>query len=91
MYGELKLGYILQIATNSQFVLTYDIFLNLTATRTLIPFLNNIKNNYFDLPQYIVAGAGYGSDYNNVLDLYSRTPLITYSMYLKEQTKKYKK
>lgn len=50
MYGELKLGYILQIATNSQFVLTYDIFLNLTATRTLIPFLNNIKNNYFDLP-----------------------------------------
>ncbi|PNZ03422.1 IS5/IS1182 family transposase [Staphylococcus kloosii] len=92
MNGQLKPGYNLQIATNSQFVLSYDIFPNPTDTRTLIPFLNNIKNNYFDLPEYIVADAGYGSEenYKNVLDSFNRTPLITYTMYLKEQTKLYK-
>ncbi|MBF7022747.1 transposase [Staphylococcus kloosii] len=80
------------MATNSQFVLSYVIFSNPTDTRILIPFLNNIKNNYFDLPEYIVADAGYGSEqnYKNVLDLFNRTPLLTYSMYLKEQTKQYK-
>ncbi|WP_353462739.1 IS1182 family transposase [Mammaliicoccus sciuri] len=92
MNGQLKPGYNLQIATNSQFVLSYDIFPNPTDTRTLIPFLNNIKNNYFNLPEYIVADAGYGSEenYKNIIDSFNRTPLITYSMYLKEQTKKYK-
>ncbi|AVQ36902.1 IS1272 transposase [Staphylococcus kloosii] len=62
---------------------------NSTDTRTLIPFLNNITNNYFDLPEYIVADANYGSEenYKNVLDSFNRTPLITYSMYLKEQAK----
>lgn len=37
--GQLKPGYNLQIATNSQFVLFYDLFQNPTDTRTLIPFL----------------------------------------------------
>ncbi|WP_337127844.1 transposase, partial [Staphylococcus aureus] len=37
--GQLKPGYNLQIATNSQFVLSYDLFQNPTDTRTLIPFL----------------------------------------------------
>ena len=36
--GQLKPGYNLQIATNSQFVLSYDLFQNPTDTRTLIPF-----------------------------------------------------
>ncbi|AGU54216.1 hypothetical protein RSAU_002354 [Staphylococcus aureus subsp. aureus 6850] len=39
--GQLKPGYNLQIATNSQFVLSYDLFQNPTDTRTLIPFFNN--------------------------------------------------
>ncbi len=92
MNGQLKPGYNLQIATNSQFVLAYDIFPNPTDTRTLTPFLNNIKNNYFNLPSYIVADAGYGSEenYKTILDEFNRVPLITYSMYLKEKTKKYK-
>lgn len=92
MNGQLKPGYNLQIATNSQFVLSYDLFPNPTDTRTLTPFLNNIRNNYFNLPNYIVADAGYGSEenYKTILDEFNRTPLITYSMYLKEQTKKYK-
>ena len=41
--GQLKPGYSLQIATNSQFVLFYDVYQNPTDTRTLIPFLNSIQ------------------------------------------------
>lgn len=40
---QLKPGYNLQIATNSRFVLFYDVYQNPTDTRTLIPFLNSIQ------------------------------------------------
>ena len=36
--GQLKPGYNLQIATNSQFVLSYNVYQNPTDTRTMIPF-----------------------------------------------------
>ncbi|WP_338605252.1 transposase [Staphylococcus haemolyticus] len=42
--GQLKPGYNLQIATNSQFVLSYNVYQNPTDTRTMIPFLNSIQN-----------------------------------------------
>ena len=35
-----NLRYNLQIATNSQFVLSYNVYQNPTDTRTMIPFLN---------------------------------------------------
>ena len=41
--GQLKPGYNLQIATNSQFVLSYNVYQNPTDTRTMIPFLNSIQ------------------------------------------------
>src|SRR5699024_3485717 len=62
--GQLKAGYNVQAATDEQYVLAYDIFPNPTDTRTLIPFLDNIEENYFELPDYIVADAGYGSEQN---------------------------
>lgn len=39
--GQLKPGYNLQIATENQFVLHYDIYPNPTDTRTLLPFLES--------------------------------------------------
>ena len=39
-------------------------FPNPTDTRTLIPFLDTIEANFFELPEYIVADAGYGSEQN---------------------------
>ncbi len=42
--GQLSSGQ--QIATNSQFVLSYDLFQNPTDTRTLIPFLTMIQNTF---------------------------------------------
>ncbi|MBO8633969.1 transposase, partial [Staphylococcus aureus] len=85
---QLKPGYNLQIATNSQFVLSYDLFQNPTDTRTLIPFLTMIQN----LPEYIVADAGYGSEQNYmaIIDDFNKTPLITYGMFIKDKTRKFK-
>lgn len=90
--GQLKAGYNLQVATEGQFTLAYGIFPNPTDTKTLIPFLDQIQNQFFSLPEHIVADAGYGSEqnYDDILSKRNRTPLITYGHYLNEQKKKYK-
>src|SRR5699024_12862259 len=62
--GQLKAAYNVQIATEGQYTLAYDVFPNPSDTRTLIPFLINIHQNSFSLPQYIVADADYGSEQN---------------------------
>ena len=90
--GQLKPGYNLQIATNSQFVLSYNVYQNPTDTRTMIPFLNSIQETYGHLPEYIVADAGYGSEsnYKAIIDDFNRTLLITYGMFIKDKTKNIK-
>ncbi|MFJ7734630.1 transposase, partial [Lysinibacillus sp. NPDC097231] len=90
--GQLKAGYNLQVASEGQFALAYDIFPNPTDTRTLIPFLDRIEEQFFELPTHIVADAGYGSEqnYDDILSKRERIPLITYNQYIKEQKKKYK-
>ncbi len=90
--GQLKAGYNIQIATEGQYTLAYDVFANPTDTRTFIPFLNHIENNFFELPKYIVADAGYGSEqnYEDVIEQRKRIPLITYNQYRKEKKKKHK-
>lgn len=87
---ELKPGYNVQVASNNQYVIGFDIFSNPTDTRTLLPFLGSIPT--LDLFQYIVADAGYGSEenYEAIIDDFEKTPLIPYGMYHKEKTKKYK-
>lgn len=91
--GQLKPGYNVQIATEGQYVLACDVFPNPTDTRTLKPFLDEIEKDYFEIPKYIVADAGYGSEenYTDILDGRSREALITYGMYRKERTRKYRK
>ncbi|WP_225742868.1 IS1182 family transposase [Marinilactibacillus sp. Marseille-P9653] len=88
---ELKPGYNLQVASNNQYVIDYDIFSNPTDTRTLLPFLSTIST--LDLFKYIVADAGYGSEenYETIIDDYEKVPLIPYGMYHAEQKKKYKR
>ena len=90
--GQLKPGYNVQIATEGQYTLAYGIYPNPTDTKTLIPFLDEIENQYFDLPTYIVADAGYGSEqnYEDVITNRKRVPLIKYTMYEREQKKKVK-
>lgn len=90
--GQLKAGYNVQIATEGQYSLAYGLFSNPTDTRTLIPFLDEIEEQYFELPKHIVADAGYGSEqnYDDILSKRKREALITYNLYLKERKKKYK-
>ncbi|PIC70807.1 transposase, partial [Sporosarcina sp. P17b] len=90
--GQLKPGYNVQIATEGQYTLAFDVYPNPTDTRTLIPFLDTIEQDFFELPQYIVADAGYGSEqnYGDVIENRKRVPLITYNHYRKEKKKKYK-
>ena len=87
---ELKPGYSLQIATHNQFVLDYGLFANPTDTRTLVPFLNQFHST--DFFNYIVADAGYGSEYNytSIIDKFEKEPLIPYNTFLKEQKRKFK-
>lgn len=90
--GQLKAGYNVQLATEGQYALAYDVFPNTTDTRTFIPFLDHMEERFFNLPTYIVADAGYGSEqnYEDVLENRERIPLITYNQYRKEKKKKYK-
>jgi len=88
--GQLKAGYNLQIATNNQFTLAYDVFPNPADSRTLTPFLNNFIDLHKKLPKYIVADAGYGSEenYETLIDEFEVTPLIPFNTYYSEQSKK---
>src|SRR5690606_13261405 len=90
--GQLKPGYNIQIATEGQYALAYGVYPNPTDTKALIPFLDDIKTNYFELPEHTVADAGYGSEqnYDAILTNRDRIPLITYNQYRKEQKKKRK-
>lgn len=90
--GQLKAGYNVQVATEGQYALAYDIFPNPTDTRTFIPFLDTIEKDFFELPDHIVADAGYGSEqnYDDILKNRKRIPLITYNQYRKEKKKKFK-
>lgn len=90
--GQLKAGYNIQVATEGQYALAYDIYPNPTDVRTFIPFLDTIDKDFFELPTYIVADAGYGSEqnYQDVFENRERIPLITYNQYRKEKKKKFK-
>ncbi|PNY18164.1 Transposase DDE domain protein [Streptococcus parauberis] len=83
--GQLKAGYNLQIATENQFVLHYDIFPNPTDTTTLIPLLDSYPHDL----KMVVADAGYDSEENLTrLDQLGVEHLIKYGMFDKEQKRK---
>ena len=93
--GQLKPGYNIQAATTNQYVVDFALFPNPTDFRTLEPFLEQMESRgILDKFQNIVADAGYGSEYNYTLleEKYSdKNYQIPYSLYDKEQTRKYKK
>lgn len=90
--GQLKAGYNVQLATEGQYALAYEVYPNPTDTRTLIPFLNHIEEHFFELPTHIVGDAGYGSEenYEDIIKHRERIPLMPYNQYRREKTKKVK-
>ena len=62
--GQLKPGYNIQVGTENNFVIGYDVFPNPTDTRTFIPHLENVQNRLKCKFKTVIADAGYGSEEN---------------------------
>lgn len=82
----LKPAYNVQIATERQYTLAYDVYSNQMDADTLIPFLDEIET-YFELPNYIVTDASYGSKVNflDVVVKRGRIPLFPQKVFNIEQ------
>lgn len=62
--GQLKPGYNIQIGTENRYIVGFSIHPNPTDTKTLIPHLNYLEERLGQLPENIIADAGYGSEEN---------------------------
>ena len=90
--GQLKPGYNIQVGTENNFVIGYDVFPNPTDTRTFIPHLENVMERLGCKFKTVIADAGYGSEENyDYLEEKEITGAIKYSTYEKETKRSFKK
>lgn len=88
--GQLKPGYNVQIGTENQFIIGYSLHQRPTDTRCLKPHLEKVKAALGKLPKTIIADAGYGGEENYAyLESEQLEPLVKYSTYHKENSKKW--
>lgn len=89
--GQLKPAYNVQIATDKQYILADYVCQRPTDQKTLIPFLKQSRWIFAHV-HYIAADAGYGSEQNyGYIAAQKHVPLIPYTMYEKEKTRKYRR
>ena len=89
--GQLKAGYNVQIAVESEYIVGVGLFHNPTDTTTLIPFLERIRSHTGRKISNVVADAGYASEENfDYLDNNEQNAFIKPQMYEISKTKKYK-
>ncbi len=89
--GQLKPGYNVQIAVESEYVVGVGLFHNATDTTTLIPFLERIKSYTGIKIKNLVADAGYASEENfDYLDTNNQNAFIKPQLYEVSKTRKYK-
>ena len=89
--GQLKAGYNVQIAVESEYIVGVGLFSNPADTTTLIPFLERIKNHSKRKIVNLVADAGYASEENfDYLEKNGQRAFIKPQYYEKSKTKKYK-
>ena len=83
---DMKPGYNLQISSNNQYIVNYSIEQTNNDLTTMIPHLEEYQEKYDQVPEVIVADAGYGSEENyqymedNQIEGY-----VKYNNYYKEQ------
>ena len=83
--GQLKPGYNVQVGTENNFVIGYDVFPNPTDTRTLKPHLENVAKRLDCKFETVIADAGYGSEENyDYLEEKGIVGVIKYGTYEKE-------
>ena len=82
--GQLKPGYNIQVGTENNFVIGYDVFANPTDTRTFIPHLENVQKRLGCKFKFAIADAGYGSEENyDYLEKNEITGIVKYTTYEK--------
>lgn len=93
--GQLKAGYNVQVATQYQFIIGYELFQRPGDTRCFQPFMKQLLEALPKAPIQVIADAGYASEENYLFAIgEEKEPLFEllapYNTYVKEQTKKYK-
>lgn len=89
--GQLKPAYNLQISTENQFILGYALHQTTNDTTTLMPHMKSLKEQFGQLPEVLVADAGYGSEENyEYLENNDVEAFVKYNYFHKEQSKKWK-
>ena len=89
--GQLKPGYNVQIAVESEYIVGVGLFHNPTDTTTLIPFLERMRNRTGVKIKNLVADAGYASEENfDYLDKNNQNAFIKPQLYEVSKTRKYK-
>jgi len=86
--GQLKAGYNVQISTNNQFIVNYSHHQNPNDTTTLPKHIEQFRQLYNQLPQAVIADAGYGSEenYTRIKEL-GIDPFIKYNCFDRDQNK----
>ena len=89
---QLKPGYNIQAAVESEYIVGIDVSAERSDVRTLIPFLDKLNNNYGRNFDNLIADAGYESEENyDYLKRNNITPYIKPSNYEYSKTKKFQK
>lgn len=89
--GQLKPAYHGQIGTENQFIVGFSVHQRPGDTLCLILHWDHLKQQLGQLPQTIVADAGYGSKENNAyLDHHRRTAVVKFNTYRLEKTPRWK-
>lgn len=89
--GQTKLGYNLQIVTESQFITGFGLFQTPGDTFTMILFYQSFHDRYGKFPQTGVADSGYGLEENyRFMDDAGIETYVKYKMFHKKQRMHYK-
>ena len=94
--GQLKAAYNVQLATQNQFIVGFDLFQRPGDTLCFQPFMEKLLNRHLPSPEIVVADAGYASEQNYLYSIgEEKEPrfqmLVPYNTYVKEQKRKFKK
>jgi Transposase DDE domain len=89
--GQLKPAYNWQISTENQYILGYTLHQTTNDTNTLKDHMESLKESLGQMPDVLVADAGYGSEENyEYLEKNDVEAYVKYSYFHKEQSKKWK-
>jgi transposase len=90
--GQLKPGYNIQIGTENQFVVGFSVHQRPGDIACLVPHLQGLKAQLGQLPERLIADAGYGSEENYAyLEEEEIEAYVKYNTFHQEQKKRNKK